>query len=1129
MKYLLGRSRLGETAAGARNVTFPLAALATGAVASLLLFSVVKENVEKEAQLRFERQASDAKHVIEARIRSYFDVLRGLGALFSRSRSISRAEFHHYVVALDLTNRYPGFQGLNYAEYVAPEDKAKFEARVRSDRSLDPNGYPTFAVKPPGKRSGYYVLNYLEPMAANQYAFGLDIAANPTIANPRAVADALESARDSGRPTSSGQLLNIGDSRALAMLAIRLPVYRPGVSIGTPEERRAAYLGSVGAGFRVRELVQGALDESALQHMQFRLYEAGPARSYVAQAAIVSDERLLFDSKDLAPSGTTERDANAQSFRARLPMEVAGRIWEVHFSAPYEAFVRGTDRALPWVVLFGGMLISLLLVGMFFSLATSRGRALEIAKVITKDLRESEASLAEAQRMARLGNWSLDPITGTMVWSDEMRHIFEITRAAPTPNFDDFLRWVHEKDRAAFGDTLKQVIHSNEERELEHRIHARDGTTRWVHTIMRPAQREYSSARVQGTIHDITEKKLASLRLQADHGVTQLAALAKDADEIMPRVIETICSAFGWDCGTWWSLDRDGALLRCVAQWRSDTPRVAEFLALTSKMSTPPGIDLPGRAWVQREPLFVPNIAKDQGFSRCEVAQHAGLRSAVAVPVGSGERFGGVIELFSSESMVRDEMLVHLLKTVAAQIGLFFQRKHAEDTLRFVATHDPLTDLGNRAIFTEQLGHALARSERYKKGLAVLFVDIDRFKIVNDTLGHTAGDRMLQECARRLKDCLRGSDTVARLGGDEFVVMIEDFSGPRDAIAVAQKILTHLGRPLVLEAQEIIPSASIGIAIAPDDGADAEMLLKNADIAMYRAKDQGRNNYQFYSAHMNKHTFERLAMESSLRKATERGEFMLHYQPKLHLETGAISGVEALVRWRHPDLGMVSPAQFIPLAEETGLIGQIGEWVLRTACEQGRKWREAGLPPFRIAVNLSARQFAQKNLLAMVGAMVSETGLPGDSLEFEITESLVMQNPEHATQVLHKLRAMGVTLAIDDFGTGYSSLGYLKRFPINCIKVDRSFIKDIPNDKDDMAITRGVIALGHSLRLKVVAEGVETKEQQHFLQENGCDEMQGFLFSKPLSADDLTTLLTGHTPRPRLTVVSAGKRGANAA
>jgi diguanylate cyclase (GGDEF)-like protein len=1126
MKYLLGNQADRKNAAERRSFTFPVAALVAGVVASILLFLIVKDNVESEAKLRFERQASDAQHVIEARIKSYFDVLYGLGALFSTSSSLSRAQFHNYVASLDLDHRYPGFQGVNYAEYVTHGAKTKFETRVRQDTSVDAKGYPNFAIKPAGNRPDYYVLVYIEPLAANDYAFGLDISSNPAVANPKDVAKALAAARDSGQLASSGRLINVAGTDRFVMLAIRLPVYRSGLTLTTIEQRRVAYLGSVGAGFRVRELMRGTLDDSTLKYMRFRLYDSGPAASYVRQSRPVTAERLLFDSRDLSPTNDGAVGTNSTDFTAVVPIEVAGRIWEVVFSAPREALTTGADMVLPWVVLCSAILISLLLVGVFSSLASSRGRALDLAKLITKDLRGSEASLAEAQRMARLGNWSLDPIGGTMAWSDELRRVFGIGPGAPTPVFEDFRRWVHDKDRAAFDDALRQVTTSNEEQELEHRIRARDGTTRWVHSIMRPTKREHSSSTIQGTMRDITDKKLASLRLQVDHGVAQLAALAKDSEELMPKAIETICSTFGWECGTWWSLDKDAALLRCETTWRGDVPRASEFLELTSKMSVPFGIDLPGRAWQQREPIFVADVAKDQGFSRGDLAHRCGLRGAVAIPVAAEERFGGVIELFSIEAIASDEMLIQLLKTVAAQIGHFFMRKHAEETLRFVATHDALTDLGNRAIFTEQLGRALARVSRYGRGLAVLFVDIDRFKVVNDTLGHTAGDRMLQECARRLKDCLRGSDTVARLGGDEFVIMIEDFSGPRDAIAVAQKILTGLGRPLVLEGQELLPSASIGIAIAPDDGSDIEMLLKNADIAMYRAKDQGRNNYQFYSSQMNKHTFERLAMESSLRKATERGEFLLHYQPKLHLETGAISGVEALVRWRHPDLGMVSPAQFIPLAEETGLIVQIGEWVLRTACEQGREWREAGLPPFRIAVNLSARQFAQKTLLSDVARIMDESGLPADSLEFEITESLVMQNPEHATQMLHKLRAMGITLALDDFGTGYSSLGYLKRFPINCVKVDRSFIKDIPNDKDDMAITRGVIALGHSLRLKVVAEGVETREQQDFLYENGCDEMQGYLFSKPLAADDVTRLLTDHKPKPRLTVVPPSRKRA---
>jgi diguanylate cyclase (GGDEF)-like protein len=540
-------------------------------------------------------------------------------------------------------------------------------------------------------------------------------------------------------------------------------------------------------------------------------------------------------------------------------------------------------------------------------------------------------------------------------------------------------------------------------------------------------------------------------------------------------------------------------------------------------MSAPNGVDLPGLVWANREPLLVKDVASEHGFSRTAAAQQAGLRGALALPIMAGGRVFGVIELFSAEPFQPDEALPQLLKSLGAQIGQASQRKLAEDQLRFIATHDPLTELPNRSMFNERLRHALNQSTRYTRGLAVMFIDIDRFKVVNDSLGHSAGDRLLQDCAKRLTECLRESDIVARLGGDEFVVMIENFTGPRDAIAVAQKVLVALAKPFFVDGQEFLMSASIGISTFPDDGADVETLVKNADIAMYRAKDQGRNNYQFYSAQMNKHTFERLAMESSLRRAVERNEFLLHYQPKLDLRTGAIAGVEALVRWKHPDWGMVAPAQFIPLAEETGLIVQIGEWVLKTACEQSRQWRDQGIPGVRVAVNLSARQFAQKSLLQDVARIIAESGLTPECLELEITESMVMQNPEHARETLQKLKAMGISLSMDDFGTGYSSLAYLKKFPIDCVKIDRSFIKDIPVDADDMAITKGVIALGHSLRLKVVAEGVETKEQQEFLQANDCDEMQGFLFSKPLPTEEITTLLKNHVQKPRLAVVNTRK------
>jgi diguanylate cyclase (GGDEF)-like protein/PAS domain S-box-containing protein len=1121
------RAAESEGKASRVKTVFPYLVLTVGVALSIALHLVTKDNIEGDAQLRFERQASDAQHVIAARIHSYADVMYGLSAMFSAT-PVSRKEFHRYVAGLDLERHYPAFWTFNYAIYVPHAARTGFERRVRKDTSLDSRGYADFKIHPPGNRPEYYVLTYVEPMAGNESVFGLDISVNPAASNPRAIAAALAAARDSGKLTSSGQLLHVKKGQeSFTSLAMRLPVYRSGMRTETVEGRRVAYLGSVGAAFYVKELMRGVLDARALKSMRFVLYEAGPAQNYIAAAHVVSDERLLFDSRDLTGTegtvGTTPREE--PSLRAVLPVEIAGRVWEIHFSTPIRTAIGSVDALLPWMVLAGGLLSSFLLFAVFRSIALSHGRAVEMARVITKDLRESEASLAKAQRIAQLGNWSLDPVSHAMTWSDETYRILGIESSTASPRHDEFVARVHEKDRAAVDQALQSAIQSGRECEVEHRIYSGNREIRWVETIVQPPQPDQGTL-LHGTIRDITERKLASIRLQVEHGVSQLVAGATDPAEVMPGIMENICKGLGCECGTYWSQDKEATLLRCTASWGENNPSIWEFLALSKKISAPSGVDLPGRAWAKGAPIVVEDLTSEQGFSRLQSALSAGLRGALAVPIVSGGKAFGVIELFSAETIRADESLTELLHSVSTQIGQSAQRKLAEDQLRFIATHDSLTDLPNRTMFNEGLRHALQQGARYKRGAAVLFIDIDRFKVVNDSLGHSAGDRLLQDCSKRLSECLRESDTVARLGGDEFVVMVENFTAPRDAIAVAQKILANVAKPFFVDGTEFLMSASIGISTYPDDGTDAETLLKNADIAMYRAKDLGRNNYQFYSAQMNKHTFERLAMESSLRRALDRNEFVLHYQPKLDLRSGAIAGVEALVRWRHPDWGMVSPAQFIPLAEETGLIVQIGEWVLKTACEQSKAWRDQGIPAMRVAVNLSARQFGQKTLLVDIARTIAQTGLTPECLELEITESLVMHNPEHAADTLHKLKAMGISLSIDDFGTGYSSLAYLKRFPIDCVKVDRSFIKDIPNDSDDMAITKGIIALGHSLRLKVIAEGVETVEQREFLRANDCDELQGFLFSKPLPAEDVTALLKSHSPKLNINVMEQRERTA---
>jgi diguanylate cyclase (GGDEF)-like protein/PAS domain S-box-containing protein len=435
------------------------------------------------------------------------------------------------------------------------------------------------------------------------------------------------------------------------------------------------------------------------------------------------------------------------------------------------------------------------------------------------------------------------------------------------------------------------------------------------------------------------------------------------------------------------------------------------------------------------------------------------------------------------------------------------ERKSAEERIRQLAHYDKLTGLHNRALFSQLLEQALSESKFAEKQVAVLFIDLDRFKLINDTLSHESGDVVLQQVAKRLTEALPRRDTVARFGGDEFVVLMRDCSIPTDAAETAQKLLTALAQPLLVEDQEYHLTASIGISAYPGDGDSAQAILKHADIAMYRAKEHGKNNYQFYSSQMNLHSFERLVLERFLRHALEQDEFQVYYQPKIDLLTGHVTGMEALLRWMHPGMGMISPTKFIPLAEETGLIVPIGAWVLRAACAQTRAWQLEGLPPLRVAVNLSARQFAQEDLHTAIVSVLEETGLAPELLELEITESVTMDNPEHAATLLKKLKALGIRLAIDDFGTGYSSLSYLKRFPIDNVKIDRSFIKDIPDDEDDVAITKAVIAMAHSLRLKVIAEGVELEQHLEFLREHGCDEAQGYLFGAPVPADEFRTLM----------------------
>nr|WP_249154590.1 GAF domain-containing protein [Bradyrhizobium manausense] len=529
----------------------------------------------------------------------------------------------------------------------------------------------------------------------------------------------------------------------------------------------------------------------------------------------------------------------------------------------------------------------------------------------------------------------------------------------------------------------------------------------------------------------------------------------------------------------------------------------------------PEGRGMSGTAFRTRQPCVSNDYVNDSRVTAFQaVVRSDGARSGAAFPLITHDQSVGVMIYMSTELDTFTGEFVELLRRLADNVSFAMEnfdradeKNKADERIEYLASHDSLTNLPNRETFNSLLRQAIGTAQRGDHSFAVLFIDLDRFKVINDSLGHEAGDLLLLEVAARLRNALRASDVVARLGGDEFVVILDQCGEIDDVQRIATGLLTALAEPMELAGHECHTTASIGIAMYPANGADAQTLTKNADMAMYLAKEDGKNGYRFFSKEVKTQSIERLSLESALRRALEREQFSLNYQPKVDMETGQITGVEALLRWSHPDLGNVSPAQFIPLAEETGLIVPIGRWVLNEACAQAMAWQRRGLLPLSMAVNLSPRQFADEHLLQDVDEALAASGMSPVLLQLEVTESMMMRNVGRALKVLDAIQSRGIRLAIDDFGTGYSSMSLMKHFPIDTIKIDRSFVRDLPQDSEDQAIAQAIISMGKALGMTVVAEGVENAEQETFLRTHGCDEMQGFLIAKPLPANQMAELL----------------------
>jgi diguanylate cyclase (GGDEF)-like protein/PAS domain S-box-containing protein len=1058
------------------------AIFAIGAVLSVLGWRALEAEVLDAARSSFEQVATESRNAIEVRLRGHATLLHGVQGLFHASDAVDRDEFGRYARSLGPASAQ--LRSISYARYVPARDMAAFESEARRE-------YPEFSVKPAGARDEYLPIRFLEPLPGNLGSLGLDLLADEV---RRA---GVEEARDSAALVASAPFRLASEPGSTdAATSLRLAVYRRGTALDDPAARRAAFEGVASVTFRVRDMVQDIVARHAERGLALRVLDEGQEIYAAARAR-----------------------AGADGFRAATALEVGGRRWQLEFSAPPQRFRTAGDAVMPWVALLGGLTISVLLSGLVGSLMFSNKRARRIADEITADLLRSQAELADSQRRTQVLIETLpNPVffkglDGRYLGVNRAwEAFFNVARDAIVgktvhslyPHAPDVAERLHERDLALWRDPGKQVYETT--------IALPDGRQRdalyYKATFTGP---EGAVAGLIGTIIDVTEARQAARRQAMEHAVTQLLANAETAADALPQAIRTICDAFGWACGAYWSADAQRNVLRRAAVWHVEAPEVARFLSTAAfsgdrELSTQKTGGLLRRVWRDGAPIWIADVAVEPEFQRGSAAADAGLHCAFAFPVMAGGERLGVMEFFSRTIKQPDPELLAATRSLGSQIGQFMVRKDAEERLRFVASHDALTGLPNRVMFAQRLDHALAQAQRHRRRLAVLFLDLDRFKVINDTLGHEFGDALLREAARRLRESLRSSDTVARLGGDEFVVLLEDVAEAVYVATVAQKIIKAVAEGYVLAGREYHVTASVGASTFPDDAADSASLLKNADIAMYRAKEQGRNTFQFYSSQLNLHSVQRLNLESGLRRAIDREEFILHFQPQVDLRTGAITGAEALVRWLHPELGLLPPGRFIAIAEETGLIVPIGEWVLRSACAAQRGWMDRGLPPLRVAVNLSARHFLRSELARDISAALADSGCDPARLELEITETSVMEDPERVVGLLHAIREIGVSVAIDDFGTGHSSLAYLKRFPVDNLKIDRSFISDVPSDRNNAAITQAVIAMGHSLGMRVIAEGVETRAQHSFLLAQKCDEYQGYFFSKPLAEADFAAL-----------------------
>jgi diguanylate cyclase (GGDEF)-like protein/PAS domain S-box-containing protein len=736
-------------------------------------------------------------------------------------------------------------------------------------------------------------------------------------------------------------------------------------------------------------------------------------------------------------------------------------------------------------------------------------RNISETKLAEKALRESNERflLATSAINSAIYDWQIDE--NRIFWTTGLSEIFGFPKDINETTDQWWADHIHPKDQARVLEEIARQLSEVQDFEVEYRLRDASGVYRYVQDrgrLIKDPQNKI--VRVVGSLFDITEKKQAKESLNLMMEVIATASEAEDNRAVTSECLEKICILGGWQLGQAWFCDEKENTLFCSHSFYSQV-NSTEFRRESIKLRLPNGSDLPGKVWEAATAVWWKDPEENPNFLRKQASGHSSWKSAFAFPLISDGHIHAIFEFFSTETREESGELLEIAARLGSHLGLVFERKQEREKFRYQAYHDVLTGLPNRTLLQDRFSQALAHARRNNRMVAVLFLDLDRFKNINDRLGHHVGDIVLREIAQRLTRTLREVDTVARLGGDEFTILLPHIEHIQDAAKIAQKIILSFEAPFFAEGQQLQSSTSIGISLYPHDGEDLATLMKNADVALYRAKEKGRNNYQLYTPTMTVTALARLKMEKDLRFALERNQFILYYQPLMDIRTGKVLGVEALLRWQHPDMGLFLPAEFLPTAEDSGYMMAIWEWALKTGCKQLRRWRDAGIPVPLLTMNIPPQELqTSTNLVAIVLQALNGSELDPRSLELEIAHTQKLSFDQAAPNI-RQLKSCGIRIAIDDFGSGISSFIDIKCFPIDTVKIDPVFIQGCVTDSTDRAILSSIIALAHGMNLHVIAEGVETEEQVAILTANKCDGIQGFHFCRPLPAESLTEFLAG--------------------